>query len=67
MFLAKTTGGYPFKVTFPAASIFGHPFTYKVGITDRGYGSLDGSKYSTKRTFESPDAEASITSFTLLR
>jgi 5-methyltetrahydropteroyltriglutamate--homocysteine methyltransferase len=40
-FLAETAGGYPFKVTFPAASIFGHPFTYKVGITDRGYGSLD--------------------------
>ncbi len=40
-FLAKTTSGYPFKVTFPAASIFGHPFTYKVGVTDRGYESLD--------------------------
>ena len=41
MFLEKTTVGHPFKVTFPAASIFGHPFTYKIGITDRGYGSLD--------------------------
>src|SRR3989442_3587848 len=40
-FLATATGGYPFKVTFPAASILGHPFTYKVGVTDRGYGSLD--------------------------
>jgi 5-methyltetrahydropteroyltriglutamate--homocysteine methyltransferase len=40
-FLAKTTSGYPFKVTFPAASLFGHPFTYKVGVTDRGYRSLD--------------------------
>jgi 5-methyltetrahydropteroyltriglutamate--homocysteine methyltransferase len=40
-FLANATGGYPFKVTFPAASIFGHPFTYKVGVTDRGYGSLE--------------------------
>ncbi len=40
-FLAEAAGGHPFKVTFPAASIFGHPFTYKVGITDRGYGSLE--------------------------
>jgi 5-methyltetrahydropteroyltriglutamate--homocysteine methyltransferase len=32
---------YPFKVTFPAASIFAHPFTYKVGVTDRAYESLD--------------------------
>ena len=40
-FLNTATGGHPFKVTFPAASIFGHPFTYKVGVTDRGYGSLD--------------------------
>ena len=27
-------------MTFPAASIFGHPFTYKLGITDVAYGSL---------------------------
>jgi len=40
-FMAEATGGYPFKVTFPAASIFGHPFTYKVGITDKGYSSLE--------------------------
>jgi 5-methyltetrahydropteroyltriglutamate--homocysteine methyltransferase len=26
-FLADVTDGYPFKVTFPAASIFGHPLT----------------------------------------
>jgi len=26
-FLKEIVGGYPFKVTFPAASIFGHPFT----------------------------------------
>jgi 5-methyltetrahydropteroyltriglutamate--homocysteine methyltransferase len=38
--LAGVTGGHPFKVTFPAASIFGHPFTYKPGITDQAYGSL---------------------------
>jgi 5-methyltetrahydropteroyltriglutamate--homocysteine methyltransferase len=31
---------HPFKVTFPAASIFGHPFTFKRGITDRGYADL---------------------------
>src|SRR5438093_9770113 len=34
-FVATAAGGYPFKVTFPAASIFGHPFTYEVGVTDR--------------------------------
>jgi 5-methyltetrahydropteroyltriglutamate--homocysteine methyltransferase len=38
-FLQSATG-HPFKVTFPAASIFGHPFTYKRGVTDRGYASL---------------------------
>jgi 5-methyltetrahydropteroyltriglutamate--homocysteine methyltransferase len=30
-FLAKVTGGYPFKVTLPAASIFLHPFTTVTG------------------------------------
>ena len=40
-FVATAAGGYPFKVTFPAASIFAHPFTYKVGVTDRAYGSLE--------------------------
>jgi 5-methyltetrahydropteroyltriglutamate--homocysteine methyltransferase len=39
--MADASGGHPFKVTFPAASIFGHPFTYKVGVTDRGYASLE--------------------------
>jgi 5-methyltetrahydropteroyltriglutamate--homocysteine methyltransferase len=39
-FMAQATNAYPFKVTFPAASIFGHPFTYKPGITS-GYGSLE--------------------------
>src|SRR6266508_2808313 len=29
--LAKVTGGYPFKVTLPAASIFLHPFTTVTG------------------------------------
>jgi 5-methyltetrahydropteroyltriglutamate--homocysteine methyltransferase len=39
-FLKEAAGGYPFKVTFPAASIFGHPFSYKPGVTS-GYGSLE--------------------------
>ncbi len=39
-YLAGSTEGFPFKVTFPAASIFGHPFTWKLGITDVAYGSL---------------------------
>ena len=37
----KSVTGHPFKVTFPAASIFGHPFTFKRGVTDRGYAGLD--------------------------
>jgi 5-methyltetrahydropteroyltriglutamate--homocysteine methyltransferase len=36
-FLADVTDGYPFKVTFPAASIFGHPLT----TVPDAYGSLD--------------------------
>jgi 5-methyltetrahydropteroyltriglutamate--homocysteine methyltransferase len=36
-FMAEATDGYPFKVTFPAASIFLHPFT----TVDRAYGSVD--------------------------
>ena len=40
-YVRGVVGGHPFKVTFPAASIFGHPFTWKVGITDTAYGSLD--------------------------
>jgi 5-methyltetrahydropteroyltriglutamate--homocysteine methyltransferase len=39
-YLAGATHGYPFKVTFPAASLFGHPFSWKLGITDVAYGSL---------------------------
>lgn len=39
-FLADVTAGHPFKVTFPAPSIFGHPFSYKPGVTS-GYESLD--------------------------
>ena len=39
-FMASITR-HPFKVSFPAASIFGHPFTFKRGLTDRGYADLD--------------------------
>jgi len=39
-FMAEVAGDHPFKVTFPAPSIFGHPFSYKPGITS-GYGSLE--------------------------
>jgi 5-methyltetrahydropteroyltriglutamate--homocysteine methyltransferase len=38
-FMASITR-HPFKVTFPAASIFGHPFTFKHGLTDQGYADL---------------------------
>ena len=34
-FMTDIVGGYPFKVTFPAPSIFGHPLTTVVG-TGRG-------------------------------
>ena len=37
-FLADVTEGHPFKVTFPAASIFGHPLT----TVPDAYGSLEG-------------------------
>ena len=35
--MVQATGGYPFKVSFPAASIFVHPFT----TVDDAYGSVD--------------------------
>ncbi|HJV30333.1 MAG TPA: hypothetical protein VJ645_07435 [Gaiellaceae bacterium] len=35
-FMTEATGGYPFKVTFPAPSIFLHPFTTVAGA----YGSV---------------------------
>jgi 5-methyltetrahydropteroyltriglutamate--homocysteine methyltransferase len=38
--MAEASGGHPFKVTFPAPSIFGHPFSFKPGLTS-GYGSLE--------------------------
>jgi 5-methyltetrahydropteroyltriglutamate--homocysteine methyltransferase len=39
-FMGAVADGYPFKVTFPAPSLFGHPFSYKPGVTS-GYGSLE--------------------------
>jgi 5-methyltetrahydropteroyltriglutamate--homocysteine methyltransferase len=39
-FMAEIANGHPFKVTFPAPSIFGHPFSYKPGVT-WGYASLE--------------------------
>jgi 5-methyltetrahydropteroyltriglutamate--homocysteine methyltransferase len=40
-FMVDAGGGYPFKVTFPAPSIFGHPLTTVVGPEDGGYDSLE--------------------------
>ncbi|MGZ5212515.1 MAG: hypothetical protein ACXWXM_02035 [Actinomycetota bacterium] len=40
-FMTEASGGYPFKVTFPAPSVFGHPLTTVVGAEDGGYGSLE--------------------------
>jgi methionine synthase II (cobalamin-independent) len=39
-FMTEIAGGRSFKVTFPAPSLFGHPFSYKPGVTS-GYGSLE--------------------------
>jgi methionine synthase II (cobalamin-independent) len=39
-FMTEIADGYPFKVTFPAPSLFGHPFSYKPSVTS-GYGSLE--------------------------
>jgi hypothetical protein len=39
--LAGATDGHPFKVTFPAASIFTHPITTVAGPEGSGYGSLE--------------------------
>ncbi len=37
-YLARATDGHPFKVTFPAASLFAHPFTF---LPPAGYEDLD--------------------------
>jgi 5-methyltetrahydropteroyltriglutamate--homocysteine methyltransferase len=39
-FLAGVTE-HPFKVTFPAASLFALPFTFKPGVNDHAYRDLD--------------------------
>lgn len=39
-FLASITE-HPFKVTFPAASLFALPFTFKPGVNDHAYRDLD--------------------------
>jgi len=39
-FMGAVVDGFPFKVTFLAPSLFGHPFSYKAGVTS-GYGSLE--------------------------
>src|SRR4249919_2057710 len=38
--MSAIADGYPFKVTLPAPSLFGHPFSYKPGVPS-GYGSLE--------------------------
>jgi 5-methyltetrahydropteroyltriglutamate--homocysteine methyltransferase len=40
-FMVDVAGSYPFKVTFPAPSIFGHPLTTVVGPEAGGYASLE--------------------------
>ena len=39
--MTDASAGHPFKVTFPAPSIFGHPLTTVVGRDEGGYGSLE--------------------------
>lgn len=39
-FMTEVAGEHPYKVTFPAASIFTHPFTTVAGTDGSGYGSL---------------------------
>jgi methionine synthase II (cobalamin-independent) len=40
-FLATVTDGHPFKVTFPAASLFAHPLTTVAGTDEGGYEDLE--------------------------
>jgi 5-methyltetrahydropteroyltriglutamate--homocysteine methyltransferase len=40
-FLVEVTKGHPFKVTFPAASLFAHPLTTIAGTDAGGYEDLD--------------------------
>jgi 5-methyltetrahydropteroyltriglutamate--homocysteine methyltransferase len=41
-FLADVTDDHPFKVTFPAASLFAHPLTTIAGSSKGGYEYLEG-------------------------
>jgi 5-methyltetrahydropteroyltriglutamate--homocysteine methyltransferase len=41
-FLVDVTDGHPFKVTFPAASLFAHPLTTVAGSSNGGYEFLEG-------------------------
>jgi 5-methyltetrahydropteroyltriglutamate--homocysteine methyltransferase len=41
-FLTGVTDGHPFKVTFPAASLFAHPLTTIAGSSTGGYEYLEG-------------------------
>jgi len=40
-FMVDAADGYPFKVTFPSPSLFGHPLTTVVGPEAGGYESLE--------------------------
>ncbi len=40
-FLGEVAGGFPFKITFPAASIFTHPLTSVAGPGGAGYDALE--------------------------
>jgi 5-methyltetrahydropteroyltriglutamate--homocysteine methyltransferase len=40
-FMLEAADGYPFKVTFPSPSLFGHPLTTVVGSEAGGYESLE--------------------------
>ena len=59
-FMAEATGGYPFKVTFPAPSIFLHPFTTVAGAVRVASRSSRGmrsrSSGSSSRTRSRPAA-----------
>ena len=40
-FMSEASGGHPFKVTFPAASLFTHPLTTVTGPDGSGYEDVD--------------------------
>ena len=69
-FMTGSTGGHPFKVTFPAASIFGHPLTTVSGPDDGGVRLARGVRrrmrsrsnagWSPTRSRPAPDTCSSI-------